>query len=688
MRGGFVTNGKMNGFCVVCAVAATVVLTQYRADPLAQSGGTRGDWRYHGADAASSRYSPLDQINRDNVKNLRIVWRWKADNFGPTPDFNFQVTPLMVGGVLYTTAGWRRDVVAINAATGETLWMFRHDEGTRGQQAPVRPAAGRGVAYWTDGKNERILYVTRGYQLIQLDAKTGHLMPTFGNSGIVDLYDGLDQPRPSDGQITTNSPPIVVRDVVVVGAALRALAPSPTFVAGFVRGYDVRTGKRVWVFHTIPRPGEFGNETWEKDSWSHTGNAGLWTLMSADEELGYVYLPIETPTNDGYGGHRPGDGLFGNSLVCLDARTGKRIWHFQMTHHDIWDYDLASAPNVVDITVNGRLIKAVALVTKQAFTYVFDRVTGAPVWPIDERPVPQSDVPGEKTSRTQPFPTKPPPFDRQGVSEGDLIDFTPEIKAQAQKIASLYHFGPLYSPPIVAGTNGKYGVLMLPAVLGGANWQGAAFDPETGMLYVPSTTIPRFYAVTKDPKRSSMDYVPCPPRGCDPPGAGTGEASTESTAKPGATSAGAVVGCGYNGPQGLPLVKPPWGRITAIDLNKGEHRWMIPNGEVPDCVKNHPLLRGVALPRTGKAERSGVLVTKTLLFAGEGGGFPPQPGFTGGPVFRALDKQTGAVVSEFTLPANQVGGPITYMVGEKQYIVVPVGTRGTHAAELVALALP
>ena len=412
--------------------------------------------------------------------------------------------------------------------------------------------------------------------------------------------------------------------------------------------------------------------------------------MSADPELGYVYVPVETPTNDGYGGHRPGDGLFGNSLVCLDARTGKRIWHFQMTHHDIWDYDLPAAPNVVDITVNGRRIKAVAQVTKQAFTYVFDRITGEPIWPIKERPVPQSDVPGEQASPMQPFPTKPPPFDRQGFFEDDLIDFTPEIKEQALKIAAQYKFAPLFTPPIVAGSNGLYGVLMLPAVIGGANWQGAAFDPETGTLYVPSTTVPGFYAVHKNPARSSMNYVPCPPTGCPPPPpTGNDAAASASIAEPAPTSAEAAQGCGYkyNGPQGLPLVKPPWGRITAIDLNKGEHVWMVPNGEAPDCVKNHPLLKGVALPRTGKADRSGVLVTKTLLFAGEGGGFRPQPASTGGPIFRALDKQNGAILWEFTLPANQVGGPITYMVGEKQYILVPVGTPGTPA-ELVALALP
>jgi len=639
-----------------------------------QSGARNGEWRYYGGDAGSTKYSPLDQINKDNVKDLRIAWRWKADNFGTRPDFNYQVTPLMVGGVVYATAGLRRDVVAIDGATGETLWMFRFDEGVRGQKAPIRPAAGRGVAFWTDGREERILHVTPGYHLIALDAKSGRPVPSFGSDGVVDLYEGLDRPIPQDGQIGLNSPPIVVRDVVVVGAAMQALAPSKDFVAGFVRGYDVRTGKRVWIFHTIPTPGEFGNDTWENDSWRSTGNTGVWGPMAADEELGYVYLPVETPTNDLYGGHRPGNGLFGESLVCLDARTGKRIWHFQFIHHGIWDYDIPTTPNLIDITVNGRRIRAVAQVTKQAFTYVFDRVTGQPVWPIEERPVPQSDVPGEKTSPTQPFPTKPPAFDRQGVGLDDLIDFTPEVKAEALKIASQYKLGPLFTPPIVAGSNGLRGVLMLPTLTGGANWQGAAVDSETGLLYVASVTNPAVAAVVKDPGRSSMDYV-----------------SGQLGARPAAGGAPATPalpeGCGLNGPQGLPLVKPPWGRITAIDLNTGNLAWMVPNGETPDCVKNHPLLNGVNVPKTGKPERPGIMVTKALVFAGEGGGLFAVPPISGGPMFRAYDKKTGEIVFEFKLPGNQTGIPMTYMLNGKQYIVVAVGAR-SQPAELVALTLP
>jgi quinoprotein glucose dehydrogenase len=638
-----------------------------------QSGASNGEWRYYGSDAGSTKYSPLDQINKGNVKGLQIVWRWKTENFGPRPDFYYEATPLMVGGVLYTTAGSRRDVAAIDGATGETLWMYRQDEGVRGQKAPVRGLAGRGVAYWTDGKEGRILHVTQGYHLVALDAKTGRPIPSFGKDGVVDLYEGLDRPVPPDGQIGWNSPPIVVRDTIVVGAALEALAPTKEFPVGHVRGFDVRTGKRTWIFHTIPRPSEFGNETWQKDSWSYTGNTGVWAPMSADEELGYVYLPVETPTNDRYGGHRPGNGLFGETLVCLDAKTGQRIWHFQFIHHGVWDWDLPAAPTLVDITVNGRKIRAVAQVTKQGWAYVFDRVTGQPVWPIEERPVPQSDVPGEQTSPTQPFPTKPAAFERQGVTMDDLIDLTPELKAEAIKIAAQYKLGPIYTPPIIEGTNGLKGILMLPTSTGGANWQGAAVDPETGILYVSSATSIGIVALVHDPKRSTMDYV----------AKGVGGRVAERV---GASRTLTEQGCGDNGPQGLPLVKPPWGRITAIDLNTGVHLWSAANADTPNCVRDHPALQGVDIPKTGRPDRSGILVTKTLVFAGEGAGFIA-PAYSGGPMFRAYEKETGKIISEFRLPANQTGVPMTYLVNGRQYIVVAVGAKN-QTAELVALSVP
>jgi quinoprotein glucose dehydrogenase len=632
-----------------------------------------GDWRYYGAGAGSQKYSPLDQISRDNIKSLRIAWRWKADNFGPSPEFNLQATPLAINGILYTTAGTRRNVVAIDGATGETLWTYRYDEGERGRQGPRQNH--RGVAYWTDGRgDDRIVYITAGYHLIELNAKTGQPVASFGNAGIVDLFDDLDQPRPPNGQIGSSSPPMIVGDIAVIGAALSPTGRTKENVAAHVRGYDVRTGKRAWIFHTIPRPGEFGNDTWENDSWSYTGNTGVWTTMSADPELGYVYLPIETPTNDFYGGHRPGNNLFSESLVCLDAKTGKRVWHFQFVHHGIWDYDTVAPPILLDINANGRQIKAVAQVTKQAFAYVFDRATGAPVWPIEERPVPQSDVPGEKTSATQPFPTKPAPFDRQGVSLDDLIDFTPELNKEARELAAQFKLGPLYTPPVVAGANGIRGLLSLPNATGGANWQGGAADPETGILYVSSGTMVSGSALVNDPKRSQMDFI----GGGAAPAPAVAGVAPRPPAPRGTPS--------MFGPQGLPIIKPPYGRITAIDLNSGDHVWMVPNGDAPDWIKNHPALQGVTLPRTGRYEHVGLMVTKTLVFAGEGSGLFAVPAGSGGPMFRALDKKTGETLHEFKLPANQSGIPMSYLAGGKQYIVVAVGAVGTPG-EFVALTV-
>ncbi len=642
----------------------------------AQRGAKNGEWRFYGGDAGTTKYSPLDQISAANVKDLKIVWEWKAQNFGKRPDFNWEVTPLMAGGVLYFTAGSRRDVVAVDAATGETLWMYRLDEGERG--AVVARSVNRGLAYWSDGKgDDRILLITPGFQLVALNAKSGAPLTGFGKEGFIDLTQGLDREVVKPGQIGASSPAIVVRDTVVVGAALlTGTAPaSKNNVPGYIRGFDVRTGKKLWTFHTIPPAGEFGNESWEDDSWKYTGNTGAWAPLSGDEELGYVYIPVEAPTGDFYGGHRHGNNLFSDSLVCLDARTGKRIWYFQLVHHDIWDWDVAAPPILVDITVDGKKIKAVAQVTKQVFTYVFDRVTGKPVWPIVERPVPQSTVPGEKTSPTQPFPTKPAAFDRQGFSLDDLIDFTPELKQEAIKIASQYRMGPLFTPPIVAGTDGKLATIMLPHHVGGGNWPGGAVDPETGILYVASVTNPDMLALTvADPKRSDMGYVAGSGRG----GAGRGAFDDEGM-RP-APKQG-------NGPQGLPLVKPPWGRITAIDLNSGEHVWMAANGEAPDFVKNHPLMKGIDLSNTGKGSRSLLMVTKTLLFAPEGNNLWAGPAGAGGNMLRILDKSTGKLIHQMALPAMATGVPMTYMVNDRQFIVLAIGAAGVPA-ELVALALP
>ena len=618
-----------------------------------------GEWHYYGGDAASTRYAPLDQIDRDNVTDLQIAWRWKADNFGPRPEFNYRTTPLMVNGVLFATAGTRRAVVAIDPGTGETLWAYRMDEGARGATAP-RPNSGRGVAYWSDGDSHTIFLITSGYHLVALSAKTGRPLPEFGIDGVVDLRRGFDGDFDIDtAPIGSSSPAVVVGDVVVVGTAFPSGGRPPTkeMPAGHIRGYDARTGERLWIFHAIPKPGEFGHDTWEGDSASYTGNAGVWTTFSADPELGYVYLPFEAPTGDYYGGHRLGDNLFSQSLVCLDARTGERVWHFQTVHHGIWDYDLPAAPILLDINVDGRPIKAVAQVTKQAFTFVFDRVTGQPVWPIEEQPVIQTDVPGERTAATQPFPTKPAPFDRQGVTIDDLIDFTPELLEEAKELASNFRLGPLFTPPSLIEEDGTKGTLTAPGSLGGANWPSAAADPETGMLYVTSATQPDVFGLWSDPESSNMTYV-----------RGTGMRLPQG-----------------GGPRGLPLLKPPWGRITAIDLNTGEHAWMTTNGDTPDYVREHPALRGLDIPPTGRPERGAPLVTKTLLFVGEGSGLYATFG-AGGNKLRAYDKRTGEVLAELELPANQTGVPITYMHQGKQYIVVAVGAVG-HAGELVALAL-
>ncbi len=629
---------------LICSLAPWTAVT-------AQQGAAAGQWRVYGGGPGGTSYSALDQIHAGNVAELEIAWRWSARNQGPQPELKNSTTPLMVDGVLYATAGSRRNVIAIDAGTGETLWIWRMDEGERGRKSP-RTNSGRGVAYWSDGDGDRRIYVvTPGYHLVALDAETGREVTTFGTDGVVDLKRGLGRPvDPIEGIIGSSSPPVISGDVLMVGAALAIglQAPSPENVPGHVRGFDVRTGELRWTFHTIPQPGETGHDTWEDGSWEYTGNAAVWAPFTVDEELGYVYLPVEAATSDVYGGHRLGDNLFSTSLVALDVQTGERVWHYQIVHHDIWDYDNPTAPILVDVTVDGRSVKAVVQLTKQAFAYVFDRVTGEPVWPIEERPVPQSDVPGERTSPTQPFPSKPAAYDRQGFTVDDLIDFTPELRAEAEQLASRYRLGPLFTPgSLLDAEDGTRGTLALPGLDGGTNWEGGAADPETGFLYVASLTRPYLYALAHRPERSDVRYI------------GVG---------------------GYaRGPRRLPLVKPPYGRITAIDLNSGEHVWMVPNGDTPDRIKNSPALRGLDIGRTGKPTRAGILVTKTLLIAGEG--------FGGDPVLHAYDKATGETVAELELPASQTGLPMTYMHEGRQYVVLSVGGAG-HPAELIALALP
>src|SRR5690349_23710931 len=627
------------------------------------------EWPTHAADLAGSRYRPLDQINASNFNKLEIAWHFRTESIGNRPEFKLEGTPLMINGVLYATAGSRRAAIALDAATGELLWVHGEHEGARGAAAP-RQLSGRGLAYWSDGKQERILYVTPGYRLIALDAKTGALIPSFGRGGAVDLKlddDQTIQPDLTTGEIGLQSAPVVAKDTILVGAAFReGMTPkSMRNNKGYVRGFDVRTGKRLWIFHTIPVKGENGYDTWEKGSADYTGNTGVWSQITVDEQLGLVYLPVESPTGDYYGGHRPGNNLYGESLVCVDLKTGQRKWHYQLVHHPLWDMDISSGPLLADINVNGKTVKAVAQPTKQGFLYVFDRVTGQPVWPIEERPVEKGTVPGEWYSPTQPFPTKPPAYERTGVSVDDLIDFTPELHAQAEKLAAKYKLGPIFTPPVVSKIDGPLATLS--RAQAGTNWFGGSYDPETHTVYVFSSGAIGAYGLVPptNSRMSEMEYV----QGSADSGARTrgGAGSAAGGGRTGEAAGGE--GGGGLTIQGLPLGKPPYGRISAVDLNKGEILWQIAHGETPDNVRNNPALKGVNIPRTGRPGMIGTLVTKTLVIAGEGG-FGPTPAGLRGAMLRAYDKATGKEVGAVYMPAPQTGSPMTYMLDGKQYIVI------------------
>ncbi len=650
----------------VMSMAPAVCLLVWATLPVAgQSGAKNGEWHTYGGDLGNTHYSPVDQIGASNFNKLQVAWRFKTDNLGPRPEFNFEGTPLMANGVVFSTAGTRRAVVALDAATGELLWVHGEREGARGTAAP-RQLSGRGLAYWTDGREERILYVTPGYRLIALDAKTGAMVPGFGKAGVVDLK--LEDDQEIDlvtGEVGLHAAPVVANDTVIVGAAHRpgGVPKSKTNVKGFVRGFDVRTGKRLWVFHTIPRSDEFGYDTWEKDSASYTGNTGVWGQISVDEQLGMAFIPVELPTGDFYGGHRPGNGLFGETVLAVDLKTGQRKWHYQLVHHGVWDMDIPCAPMLVDITINGQTVKAVAQPSKQAFLYVFDRITGKPIWPIEERPVEQSNVPGEKTSPTQPFPTKPPAYDRQGAVVDDLIDFTPELRAEALKLVSKYKLGPMFTPPVVSKPEGPYGTLAMATAGGGTNWAGGAYDPETHIAYIPSQRIiGSMGLIPGEPGRTDMTYM-------------------SGSAAPRSGPAGEGAGPGLT-VQGLPLAKPPYGSISAIDLNKGEILWQIANSDTPDSIKNNPALKGLNIPRTGRPGVFSSLITKTLVVLGE----RPVAGQQGA-MLRAYDKATGKEVGAVPMPAGQTGTPMTYMLNGKQYIVLAIAGPG-FPAELIAFRLP
>jgi quinoprotein glucose dehydrogenase len=645
---------------VVSLSLVTLILTvgvsaqQTPASTAAPAAPTMTEWASYGGDLGNARYSPLDLLTRENVANVRVAWRWKSDNFSVPAEYRNESTPIMVKGTLYFTAGVERWVIAADAETGATKWTWHLDEGVRGQKAPRR-GAGRGVAYWTDGIRERIFTVTPGMQLVALDAATGQPVPTFGTNGITDIkaqlgVDGIDLVNAAIGN---SSPPFVVGNVVVVPPALLegTRPPSMKNVPGRIVAIDAVTGRLAWRFSTIPAKGEPGSETWENGSAEYTGNAGAWAPLAADATRGLLYVPVEDATGDYYGGHRLGNNLYSSSLVCLDAKTGKRVWHQQLVHHDIWDRDNPTQPILADVTVAGRTIPMVVQLTKQAYAYVFDRTTGAPVWPMPEQPVQASDVPGERAALTQPIPSKPAAFDRQGASTDDLVDFTPALRAEALKVVEKIRLGKnAFTPPSLANApDGTTGTLVVPGSLGGANWEGGAVDPETGRLYVGSWTSPSVMALAKDPQRSDMDYV-----------GGFGSGTRVS---------------------GLPILKPPYSRITAIDLTTGDHAWMVPNGDTPEEIKRNPALAGITIPRTGATARPGLLVTKTLLFAAEGNGARP--------ILHVLDKATGAEIAALTVPGTINGVPMTYAVNGRQFIAFWTSDRATQQpAELVTLALP
>ena len=661
---------------------------------LAQKGAPDGEWPTYGGDLGHTRYSALGQISAENFSDLEVAWRFKTDNFGPNPEYRFQSTPLMVNGTIYTTAGSRRAVVALDAITGEILWQYSMREGERGANSP-RQLSGRGLSFWQEGEDSRIIYVTPGYRMVALDAGTGNPIESFGVNGVVDLKQNADQQIDLvTGEIGLHATPIVANDVVIVGAAHRTGGnpKSRQNVKGYVRGFDVRSGERLWIFHTIPMPGEYGSESWEGDSASYTGNTGVWAQISVDLELETVYLPVETATGDYYGAYRPGDNLFAESLLAVDLHTGERKWHYQLVHHGIWDHDIPCAPILIDINVDGQMIKAVAQPTKQAFLYVFNRETGEPIWPIEEREVEQGDVPGEWYSSTQPFPTKPPAYDRQGVALSDLMDFTPELNAKALEVASWHKLGPIFTPPVISDINGPLGTLMAPATGGGTNWPGGSFDPETNTLYVSSnSSLASIAVVPPYPGQSDMAYIQgnaaTGPRTSGGAGSSAGGGRTEfggaRTERPQSSRGTPPIGLRVDG---LPLLKPPYGGITAIDMNRGEILWQIAHGETPDRVRSHPALAGLDIPRTGQNASVGTLVTSTLLIAGEAELTSDENGVRRA-MLRAYDKSTGAEVGALRMPAPQTGSPMTYRVDGVQYLAVAV-SGGGYSGELIVFKVP
>ena len=675
--------------------------------PHGQPSTAKGDWPMYFADTSGSRFSPQDQINASNFNKLELAWHFKTDNLGGRPEYKLEGTPIEINGTVYTTAGSRRAVVALNAKTGELKWTFSMDEGARAALAP-RQLSGRGVSYWTDGNgDERILYVTTGYRLVELNARTGQPIESFGDHGVVDLKVGAvkgagEQIDLESGEIGLHTTPTVVNNVVLVGSAMKEGSQplSVNNTKGLARAFDVKTGKTLWTFRTIPSKGEFGYDTWENGSADKTGNTGVWTGITVDPELNTVYLPVEDPTNDAYGGARPGNNLFGDSLVAVDLTTGKRKWHYQVVHHPIWDYDLSSPPLLVNITVAGKPIKAVAVPSKEAFLYVFDRVTGKPIWPIVEKPVPQSDVPGEKTSKTQPFPTKPAPYARQAVTTDELIDFTPELRAKAvDMIKKYYKMGPMFSPAIVSKPGGPYGVIDIGNLGGGTNWPGAGFNPETHVVFAPAANagVVMFGLVEPPPGLTDNRYLEGvggqPFRIAAGPGFGSAtdapKVSEDDTRLAKALAEHPQVAAGPPPPRnvdGLPIVKPPYGLLTAINLDTGDTLWQVPHGDTPDSVRNNPALKGLNIPKTGQQGVVGEVITKSLVVVGDPE-FTTTPEHPRGAMLRAYDQKTGAQVGAVYMPAPQSGSPMTYSYDGKQYIIVAV-SGGNYSGDYLAFSLP
>ena len=679
---------------VALALALSASVMAGIALAAAAEDGANVEWPTYAGNWDASKYRPLDQINASNFNQLEVVWRFKTDHIGNRPEFKLEGTPLEIGGVIYATAGSRRGVIALDAGSGELLWVHGEHEGARGAAAP-RQLSGRGLAYWSDGKEARVLYVTPGYFLIALDAKTGQRVSSFGDNGAVDLKADDDQKIEPDlitGEIGWQSAPTIIGDRVLIGSAFRE-GFTPTSYRnnkGSARAFDVRTGRKLWEFHTIPQKGEPGYETWLNGSAEYSGNTGVWTEITADQQLGLAYLPVESPTSDFYGGKRPGNGLYGNSLVAVDLDTGKVKWYYQLIHHEIWDYDIASAPLLMDITVNGKPIKAVAEPTKQGFLFVLDRVTGKPVWPIPEKPVPRGKVPGEWYAPTQPIPSKPAAYARTGVTPDELIDFTPEMHAQALELVKNYQLGPIYTPPVVSEQPRPLGTLMLGPADGGTNWPGGSFNPETHTAYlyacnaclIPIGLVPPPegfsdlpYVVGRAGHQVAMINASGANQGADAPLTTARAAPVESDADRPLSVAG------------VPIIKPPYSTITAVDLDSGEIKWQIPHGETPDFVRNSPALKGMQLPRTGQTSYNiGTLLTKTLVIAGDSM-VTTTADHPRGAMLRAYDQQNGREVGAVWMPAPQSGSPMTFMLNGRQYIIVAV-SGGTYSGEYICFSLP